>query len=230
VLLLNPDTEIAADALVQLHDAMERNPRAGMCGAFLRYGDRSFQHGAFRFPSLAQVALDFFPLTGVPGAHRVRDSRVNGRYRRAQWQGVAAFPVDFVLGAAMFVRAAAINDIGGLDDGYFMYCEEMDWALRMHQAGWGVYAVPTAHVTHHEGQSSRQTRWAAFEQLWRSRFRFYAKHAARYPPGYRIALRLLVRVGAAWRSHQARRQFAMGQETGIETARALEAYATISRL
>jgi GT2 family glycosyltransferase len=230
VLLLNPDAEIADDALLQMTTQMERLPSAGICGANLRYSDGSFQHGAFRFPSLAQVLLDFFPLIGLPGTQRLRDSRVNGRYPAAQWQGDSPFAVDFVLGAAMFVRAAAINDIGGLDDGYFMYCEEMDWALRMQEAGWRVYALPTVRVTHHEGQSSRQVRWDAYERLWRSRFRFYRKHAHRYPLGYRLALRLLVRVGATWRSRQARQRFAAGEATGQEIARELEAYAAITRL
>jgi GT2 family glycosyltransferase len=229
VLLLNPDTEIAADALMQFANFMQRFPCAGMCGAHLHYGNGSFQHGAFRFPSLAQVVLDFFPLEGVPGAHHLRNSRINGRYAARLWQGIAPFEVDFVLGAAMFVRAAAINDTGGLDDGYFMYCEEIDWALRMHQAGWVIYALPTAHVTHYEGQSSRQRRWDSFERLWRSRFRFYAKHAQRYPRGYGVALRLLLRLGTAWRAFQARRRFAQGAATGTEIARELEAYATITR-
>ncbi len=110
-----------------------------------------------------------------------------------------------------------------------MYCEEMDWALRMQQAGWRVYALPTAHVTHYEGQSSRQVRWDAYEQLWRSRLRFYTKHAQRYPFGYRLVLRLLIRLGAAWRSYQARQRFASGSATGTEIARELEAYATITR-
>jgi GT2 family glycosyltransferase len=229
VLLLNPDTEIASDALPEMLKTMERLPNAGICGAFLRYGNGSFQHGAFQFPSLAQVTLDFFPLVGVPGAHRLRDSRINGRYPAALWQGQTPFAVDFVLGAAMFVRAAAINDVGGFDDHYFMYCEEMDWALRMQEAGWRVYAVPSAHVTHYEGQSSRQIRWDSYERLWRSRFRFYTKHAHRYPLGYRLLLRLLVRLGVAWRSYQARQRFATGSATGTEIARELEAYATITR-
>jgi N-acetylglucosaminyl-diphospho-decaprenol L-rhamnosyltransferase len=229
LLLLNPDAEVVGDALIELAAWLERLPSAGMIGANLRYGDGSFQHGAFRFPSLAQVALDFFPLIGLPGTQRLRDSRLNGRYPLALWQAKAPFPVDFVLGAAMFVRAAAINDIGGLDDNYFMYCEEMDWALRMHQAGWGVYALPTASIIHHEGQSSRQTRWDSYERLWRSRFRFYTKHASYYPPGYSLALRLLVRLGSAWRSRQARQRFAKGVMTGQETARELAAYAAITR-
>lgn len=229
VLLLNPDTEIAADAILHFVAAMATRPNAAILGAHLRYGNGAFQHGAFHFPSLAQVALDFFPLIGVPGAHRLRDSRLNGRYPLAWWEGQQPFVVDFVLGAAMFVRAAAINAVGGLDDQYFMYCEEMDWALRMRQAGWEVYALPTAHVTHHEGQSSRQTRWDSYERLWRSRFRFYTKHAHHYPRGYPLALRVLVRLGAAWRGYQARQHFAHGGASGVEIARELEAYATIIR-
>ncbi len=229
VLLLNPDTEIAPNVLLEMSRQMERLPSAGMLGARLNYGDNSFQHGAFRFPSLTQVALDFFPLIGVPGAQRLRDSCINGRYSTVKWKNKSPFRVDFVLGAAMFVRTAAINDIGGLDDGYFMYREEMDWALRMQEAGWRVYALPAARVTHHEGQSSRQTRWESYERLWRSRFRFYSKHASRYPVGYRLVLRLLVRLGVTWRSYQARRRFAVGSATGTEIARELHAYATISR-
>ncbi|MCH9662201.1 MAG: hypothetical protein K0U66_00905 [Gammaproteobacteria bacterium] len=72
--------------------------------------------------------------------------------------------------------------------GTLCICEEMDWCLRIQEAGWGVYAVPTAHVTHYEGQSSRQVRWVAYEWLWRSRFRFYQQHRKRYPAGYMFAL------------------------------------------
>ena len=64
VLLLNPDTELQGAALGELVDVMVAHPDAGACGARLQYGDGSFQHGAFRFPGLAQVALDFFRWKG----------------------------------------------------------------------------------------------------------------------------------------------------------------------
>jgi GT2 family glycosyltransferase len=229
-LLLNPDTEIETDTLVELVKAMDTAPRAGVCGANLRYGDDSFQHGAFRFPGLSQVALDLFPLVGVPGSHRLRRGRANGRYPQPLWQRRTPFPVDFVLGAALFVRGVAIRDVGGLDEGYFMYCEEMDWCLRMHQAGWGVYAVPTAKVIHLEGQSSRQRRWENFARLWQSRFRFYAKHRTRYSPLFRLALRAVVRAGAAWHMRRVRRGFAHGSVNGVDAQRELQAYAGLRRL
>ena len=230
VLLFNPDAELTGDALAQMAVFLAATPAAGICGARLRYGDGSFQHGAFRFPGLAQIVLDLFPLTGVRGSHRLHDSRLNGRYPAARWDGGAPFPVDFVLGAALCIRREVIERIGGLDDGYFMYCEEMDWCLCCRQAGWQVYALPTAHVVHHAGQSSRQVRWDAYERLWRSRIRFFDKHRAAYPPGYPTLLRGLIRAAAAWRSRQARRRFAAGTTTGDELARELAAYATLTRL
>ena len=228
VLLLNPDTELAPDALARLTATLDEHPRAGVVGAHLTYGDGRFQHGAFHFPTAAQLLIDFFPLTGVRGAHRLHDSRLNGRYPRAQWEGDTAFPVDFVLGAAMLVRAAAIRQVGGLDDGYFMYCEEMDWCLRMHDAGWGILAAPRAHVIHFEGRSSRQTPWTSFERLWRSRFRFYTKHADRFPPGHLQLTRLLVRLSLAVKARQARRRFAHGELDGMALGRELAAYNTVS--
>ena len=79
----------------------------------LAYGDGTFQHGAFHFPSLAQVMIDLFPLPGVRGVHRLHDSRLNGRYPASLWQGQEPFVVDFVLGAALLARAEAIQCVGG---------------------------------------------------------------------------------------------------------------------
>jgi len=227
VFLLNPDAELVDDTLAQLVQFMEETPCTGVCGAHLGYGDGTFQHGAFQFPSLVQVALDFWPLRGVPGAHRLHNSRLNGRYPQRLWQGGAPFPVDFVLGAAMFVRGAAIEQVGGLDEGFFMYCEEMDWCLRMWEAGWPVYAVPTARVLHHEAQSSRQVRWSAFVELWRSRFRFYHKHRRHFPPGHRVAVCWIIRAGLAWRRRQAWRRFGRGEIDGVSLAKELGAYASV---
>lgn len=230
VLLLNPDAELTPGALPQMVEYLATHPAAAICGPQLRYGDGRFQHGAFCFPGLGQVALDVLPLAGLPAVHRLFGSRINGRYPAACWQGGAPFPVDFVLGAAMLVRGAAITLVGGLDDGYWMYCEEMDWCLRMREQGWQVAAVPAAVVVHHEGQSSRQRRWLSFEQLWRSRYRFFALHRDRYPAGFTPALHSLVRIGMVLQARQARADFAAGRVTGRELADALAAFAAVARL
>lgn len=237
VFCLNPDTELVDDALQQLIDFMQDNPDVGMCGAHLSYGSGDFQHGAFHFPTLSQIALDFFPLTGIHGirrfAPRLHNSPLNGRYAQSLWLGDQPFPVDFVLGATMMIRGDAIAKIGGLDEGFFMYCEEMDWCLRLKRSGWGVYALPTAHVTHYEGQSTRQVRWLAYQHLWNSRFRFYRKHADVYPNyllGYINWVRWLVRLGMTSRSHDAWRRFAQGQLTGTQVNEELSTYQRIAQL
>ncbi|MFN8465774.1 MAG: glycosyltransferase [Caldilineaceae bacterium] len=230
VLLLNPDAELTVGALRQFERMMAHFPHAGICGAYLQYGDGRFQHGAFRFPNLAQVALDVFPPAGLPGANRLYDSGINGRYSLAQWEQYDPFPVDFVLGAAMFVRSTAILEVGVLDPDYWMYCEEMDWCMRMHSHGWDVCAAPQVRVIHYEAQSSRQVRWWAYARLWKSRFRFYARHGAYYPPGHLAAVRQLVRVSVARQRRMIEGQFARGEITGDAAAEALHALGTVAKL
>jgi len=229
-LLLNADTEVAEDALWQMVNFLATTPNAGACGAQLHYGDGRFQHGAFRFPSLLQIVLDIFPLTGLRGIHRLQESGLNGRYAQSSWRGPAPFPVDFVLGAALMVRGTVIQQLGGLDNGYFMYCEELDWAVRMKLAGWQIYAVPTARVTHHEGQSSKQVRWPAFVRLWQSRLRFYRKYQGSHPVGYLTAVRLLAALGIGWRMWQLDRRFAEGQVDGSAWQEERAAYDAVWKL
>lgn len=234
VLLLNPDTLVLGDTLGKMAAFLRDHPQAGAVGAHLRYGDGRFQHGAFRFPGLTQVVLDLYPWAEIPGVRRLwprlLDSRLNGRYPNSLWAGDAAFPVDFVLGAGLLVRAEAIRQVGLLDDSYFMYCEEMDWCLRFQEAAWPVYALPTAHIIHLEGQSSRQVRWNAFERLWRSRFHFYQKQRVHYSDTFLFFLRLFVRVGLWIRAMLARRKFADGLLSGVLLDRELAAYREIGQL
>ncbi len=169
VFLLNPDTELQPGALAELTGFLERHPKVGGCCPRLNYGDGRFQHSAFRFPGILQLLLDLHPIP------RLMNTRVNGRYPRHLYEGQKPFPIDFALGAALMVRAEAIDAVGLLDEGYFMYAEEVDWQMRMQQKGWPMYCVPTARVTHYEGQSSRQFRRAMTVALWRSRLRYYQK-------------------------------------------------------
>jgi len=197
VLLLNPDTTVQPGALGALAAFMEEHPDAGVAGAQLRSPDGSFQHSAFRFPTLAQIFLDFFPLH-----YRLINSRLNGRYPRAWYERGEPFEIGHALGAAMMVPGRAIAEVGLLDERFFMYCEEIDWCWRMKRAGWRVYCVPRAVVIHHEAQSTRQFRDEMVVQLWRSRFRLFEKH---YSPLFRWAARQLVRLGVGAEIARARR-------------------------
>lgn len=196
VFFLNPDTEVAPNSVRYLWETLFANARTGVVGPRLFYPDGSHQHSGFQFPGLAQVFLDFFPLHG-----RLLNSRLNGRYATVFYEGKASFPVDFVLGAAMLARAEVIRQVGGFDEGYWLYCEEMDWARRVRGAGWEIRVDPRAHVVHHEGRSSRQFRGRAFVALWRSRFRYFRKY---HDPIFNLAVRLLVLAGITYLRHRDR--------------------------
>jgi len=209
VLLLNPDAEPLGDALGQMARFLDEHPNAGGVGAQLQYPDGRFQHGAFRFPDLWQLWFDFFP----PRPRRLLDSRLNGRYSRALYDARKPFPIDFALGAALMVRREAIQAAGLLDEGYFMYADEVDWCWRIQRAGWPFYCVPAARVIHHGGASARQFREQSFLNLWRSRKRLYDRF---YGPRRRRLAAQIVRLGMWAEARRARRVAARGEITREE--------------
>ncbi|MCK4316512.1 MAG: glycosyltransferase family 2 protein [Anaerolineae bacterium] len=195
VWLLNPDTEVQPGATAALLSALQAHPRAAVAGAQLLNPDGSLQHSAFRFPGLTQLLFEFLPLSP-----RLYDTSLNGRYPRRLYEGDSPFPVDHPLGAAMMVRRKAIEQVGLLDEGFWMYCEEIDWCWRMRQAGWRAYCVPAARVIHHAGQSSGQILIPSFVNLWTSRARLYARH---HGPVTRGLAQALVRAGMRRRMREA---------------------------
>ena len=171
VWLLNPDTIVQPGAAATLWAFMREHVRCGLCGPQLRNPDGSLQHGAFALPGLAQLAIDVIPRLQA----RLRDTSLDGRYSAQQYAG-GPFRIGSPLGAAMLVRTAAIREIGLLDEGFEMYCEELDWAHRMADANWEVWCEPRASVTHFGGASSAQASARAERLKWRSRRRYYDKH------------------------------------------------------
>ena len=187
VYLLNPDTITHQGATEALHQALFSRADIGWVGARLRYADGSFQHSAFMFPGLRQIYCEFFPTPG-----RFREGAFNGRYPRSLYHGGRPFAVDFTLGATMMLKREAILQTGGFDEGFFMYCEEVDWALRMRAAGWKIFCVPRARLTHIGGGSSSQVAPRSLLNLWRSRLLLAEKH---FPPWKRWLARQLIMRG-----------------------------------
>jgi N-acetylglucosaminyl-diphospho-decaprenol L-rhamnosyltransferase len=215
-LLLNPDTIVRPGALRTLVDFMEDHPGVGVAGARLFYGDGSFQHSAFGFPGLWQILFDLYPLPA-----RLYPSRLNGRYPRRWYERGEPFPVDHPLGAAMLVRWQVIRQVGFFDQEFHMYCEEIDWCMRIKRNGWKVYCVPQAEITHYEGQSARQIRSASFANLWRSRRRLYDKH---YNPVKNCLARCLVRAGMRCKARLVQRATERGKLDQAEGETLLQAY------
>lgn len=194
VYLLNPDTITHDGATRTLYNTLMADSRLGLVGARLSYEDGSFQHGAYGFPGLRQLWVEFFPRPG-----RLYDHPFNGRYPRERYDTGVPFDVDFPLGATMMLRREVIQQTGMFDEQFFMYCEEIDWAWRIHNAGWQVQCVPAAHVTHLSGQSTGQVRGQSVVNLWTSRLLLYRKH---YPAWKARAARLMIAAGMQRRIRQ----------------------------
>ena len=222
VLLLNPDAEVLNDALTTMVRFLDGHPQAGVAGARLLYPDGRLQHSAFAFPTLAQALLDFFPLH-----HRLLTSRLNGRYPRRLYERGEPFFIDHPLGAALMARGEAIQEVGLLDERFFIYCEEIDWCMRVKKAGWGIYCVPRAEVVHHEARSTRQVRGEMFAALWRSRYLLFEKHYSRF---YQWAVRRIVRLGLRAEKRRALVAHERDEISEAELESCLAAYRTVAEM
>ena len=222
VILLNPDTVVGEGALDGMMRLLEGRSNIGVVGPKLLFPDGSFQHSAFSFPSLAMIFLDFFPLH-----HRLSNSRVNGRYPRRLYEMGEPFPIDHPLGAALMVRRQVIDEVGLLDEDFFMYCEEIDWCMRIKNAGWQIVCWPQAEIVHYVGQSTAQFREEMHVALHKSRRRLYEKH---YGSGFRRAAHWLVTLGVLSRGLRVRWAAKRGQLDQDSLERRLTAYREIRSL
>jgi len=168
--LLNPDTEVRTGALQTLSDYAEAHPRVGIIGPQLFHGDGTLQSSRRRFPTLATAFLESTKLQ-----QWFPRSRVLTRYYMLDTRDDATQEVDWINGSAMFVRRAVYDQIGGFDEGFFMYSEELDWCYRAKQAGWQIVYLPAAQVTHYEGKSSEQVVAARDIYFHSSKVRFFRK-------------------------------------------------------
>ncbi len=169
--LLNPDTELGPGALQTLFAYAEQHPRVGIIGPRLFYGDGSPQSSRRRFPTLATAFFEstrlqqWFPRHAAITRYYMLDTRDDETQE-----------VDWVNGAAMFVRRQVYEQVGGFDEQFFMYSEELDWCYRTQRAGWQIIYLPTAQVTHYEGKSSEQAVAARDIHFHSSKVRFFRKY------------------------------------------------------
>jgi len=147
--LLNPDTRIYPGAVSELVRFMQRHPRAAIAGSKFENGDGTQWPYAFRFPTLLSEVEAGLKI-GV--ASRLLEN----------WMVLRKMPdeptrVDWIPGASMLVRRELIEQIGGLDEEYFLYYEETDFCLKAQRNGWECWYVPASHVVHLAGQSTGVT-------------------------------------------------------------------------
>lgn len=176
-LLLNPDTVLPPVALRDMVNYMDRRPEIGAAGPKLVRPDGSLDLACRRsFPS---PEVSFYRLVGL--SRLFPQSRRFGRYNLTYLDPDQETEVDSVVGAFMLVRREAIQEAGLLDERFFMYGEDLDWALRIKEAGWKIYYNPEVTVLHHKRAASSGSQRAQFE-FYRAMYLFYAKHYAAHTP------------------------------------------------
>ncbi|HET90945.1 MAG TPA: glycosyltransferase family 2 protein [Chloroflexi bacterium] len=176
-LLLNPDTELPPDGLAQMLVFMDEYPAAGVAGPKLVMLDGSLDLACRRsFPSPEVSLYRLLKLSQL-----FPHSRRFGRYNLTYLDPDQVAEVDSVVGAFMLVRAEAIAQVGLLDEQFFMYGEDLDWAYRIKAAGWRVYYNPAVTVLHVKRAASRHSLRAQVE-FYRAMDIFYRKHYAAQTP------------------------------------------------
>ena len=171
IMILNPDTEIVGDALTKMVDFMDQHPRTGALGPRLRYPDGRLQPSRRRFPTLATALVESTVIQ-----EWWTDNAILRRYYMADKPDGEVQAVAWLVGACLLVRRQTCDEVGWLDEGYFMYSEELDWCRRIKDAGWEVVYLPAATVVHHEGKSSEQVVPARHIYFQSSKVRYFRKH------------------------------------------------------
>jgi N-acetylglucosaminyl-diphospho-decaprenol L-rhamnosyltransferase len=168
VLLLNPDTVVSPETVGDMVSFMDGHREAGICGPRILFPDGRFQSCGYRFPTLLS---------------EVRQSKnVNRLLRRLVGDeapltvGPVPYEADWVDGACLLIRREALDDVGLLDEQFFLYAEELDWCFRVRKAGWRIYALPGVEMVHHQGQSSAQMSDFSLAHLVETRLRYYRKN------------------------------------------------------
>jgi GT2 family glycosyltransferase len=175
VLLLNPDTLVPPDTIDPLVEFLNANPKVGMVGCRVDRPDGRLDEACKRnFPTPWSALARLLALDRLLGIGR--------GYRRSEEDPAGRYEVDAVVGAFMLLRRETIEDVGGLDEDYFMFGEDLDWCYRVKQRDWQIYYVGDRSIVHHKGASTRQEPQKMNYHFHRAMFLFHRKHLVdRYP-------------------------------------------------
>ncbi len=151
VLIINTDTIVRRDTLSAMVEFLDAHPEAGACGCKILDPDGTLQMDSRRgFPT--PVAA-FCKMSGL--SRLFPDHPVISHYHMTYLDPERTEEVEVISGSCMMVRKTAMDQVGLLDEDYFMYGEDIDWCYRIHQAGWKIYYVPTTEIIHFRGESGR---------------------------------------------------------------------------
>ncbi|MFW6146993.1 MAG: glycosyltransferase [Thermodesulfobacteriota bacterium] len=177
IILLNPDSVLLDGFFSHVISYMEKNPQVGIVGPKILDSDGSVQGSARTFPT---------PLTGLFGRSSLLTKFIpNNPFTReniltTQSDGTTPMEVDWVSGACMVARRKAIQDVGPLDERFFMYWEDADWCRRMWHRGWKVVYFPQPSVIHYVGVSSNKALSRSLLEFHKSSYRLFEKYSTSY--------------------------------------------------
>lgn len=183
VLLLNPDCIVHPETLARLIAFLDATPDAGMAGCIVRNPDGSEQQASRRrIPDPWVGLVRFLPLAARWPS--LAEKRLNLTDEPLPNQPVQ---VEALSGSFMCVRRSAMEEVGPLDEGYFLHCEDLDWFVRFARAGWKIYLLPDLSVVHHQGTCSRGRRLFVEWHKHLGMLRFFRKfQASDYSPPFRL--------------------------------------------
>jgi GT2 family glycosyltransferase/lipopolysaccharide/colanic/teichoic acid biosynthesis glycosyltransferase len=175
LLLINPDTIVQEETFRVMQAFFHSHPDAGLAGCKILNPDGSFQLPCRRgFPTPWVAFTKIFGLSTLfPG------SRLLGRYNLTYLDPEETYPVDAVSGSFMMIRREVYEGIGGLDEAFFMYGEDLDWCYRVRQAGSRVYYVHDTAIVHFKGESTRRSNIDELRYFYEAMELFVEKHISR---------------------------------------------------
>jgi GT2 family glycosyltransferase len=172
VLLLNSDTIIEKNTISDMICFMDVCPDAGASGCKVELPTGELDKACHRgFPT---PMASFYYLTGLSKRYP-QNPRYTG-YHMSHLEMNEIHEIDCLVGAFMLVRREAINEIGLLDETYFMYGEDIDWCYRIKHAGWKIYYNPHVKITHYKGASSRKKPLKIVYEFHRAMYIFHRNH------------------------------------------------------
>jgi GT2 family glycosyltransferase len=208
VLLLNSDTIVRPGAIQSMEQFLDSHPETGAVACRLVYADGRIQASVGRQagPALTRQILRLSGISGMVRSESIR--RLLRKYLGFAIGSAARsyldpyvtdtpIAVESISGACLMLRRQAMNQVGLLDENFFMYSEDLDYCLRLRKAGWKLYYVPTGEIVHLVGQSSggRMRRYSV--HAYRSLLYFYQKHYSAWSV-YVIRLAVFLSMSVRW--------------------------------
>ena len=176
IALLNPDTLVQEDTFTSLLEGFDQFDKAGMIGCKVLNEDGSLQLSCRRsFPT------PWIALSHIIGLSKLFPrSRFVARYNLTYLDPDAGAEVDAISGSFMTIRREILNDVGYLDERFFMYGEDIDWCFRIKKAGWKIIYYPKTSIVHFKGKSADERQWSQIKLFYEAMVLFAEKHFRSY--------------------------------------------------